>query len=771
MTKISIFILGIVIALVLFEPFAWGKEVRLYVLVVGTNRAPMEDMLPLQFADDDAVRNWQIFERAAQKAILLTVMDKETQRRFPKVAKKTEPPTVAQFRRALDLIFAQIQKGSLPDVETEFVLVYSGHGRLLPGKEGAVTLQDGMLTRTDLYEQVLKKSPASFNHLLIDACNAYFLVQRRGEEEGWKPDKSGVQREEAAAFFAEQDLANYPQTGVVLSTSSEAEAHEWTLYQGGIFSHEVRSGLLGGADVNGDRKISYSELQAFIEAANHKVTDAKAKLRVFVAPPAQDRNHPLFDMDAVAKATTLMVPKETEGKFYLEDSKGTRYADFNKTAEQPVVLTLLPAKHYFLRNDIQSLEYLIPSKESSAVSLANVPSRSMRLASRGSVEETFRKDLFAQPFGKNFYEGLVAALREVPVEEAPIKTEVEPVPKELRPKLGTAAVFKIRPDLVDPGMAKILSDVTLAEIQALKLFDRIYSYNEMEQLLSLEEQKQLVRCEDSTSCMAEVSAAVGARYVVNGSVGKLGDTYLLNLSLVDNSEVKTIARQQERFTGGDANQFLPVTRTAVQRLFGQRGLGYIDGPDLVAGTKIVVGGQMEGEAPLPQPICLNTGTWTIKLEHPTLEEKSIEINVTAGTISNLPSNVPEAQQLSGLDETTIQETRPVNWRTPVAWVSLVVGLGSIAGGGVLTHFAIDRAHKYETEVVYNSTYRDDARTYSYAAIGLYGAGAALLGVSIYCFVTADYSGNTSEDGGLAQTIQPLVGVMPGGAITGVSTTF
>ena len=54
-------------------------------------------------------------------------------------------------------------------------------------------------------------------------------------------------------------------------------------------------------------------------------------------------------------------------------------------------------------------------------------------------------------------------------------------------------------------------------------------------MLGIERQKQLVGCgEDSSSCMAELSGALNARYVLGGSVSRFGDALQLNLPLFDN---------------------------------------------------------------------------------------------------------------------------------------------------------------------------------------------------------------------------------------------
>ena len=55
---------------------------------------------------------------------------------------------------------------------------------------------------------------------------------------------------------------------MILATTLGQQAHEWSAIESGVFTHELLSGLLGAADVNADQRIEYTELQAFIAAAN-----------------------------------------------------------------------------------------------------------------------------------------------------------------------------------------------------------------------------------------------------------------------------------------------------------------------------------------------------------------------------------------------------------------------------------------------------------------------------------------------------------------------
>jgi hypothetical protein len=51
-------------------------------------------------------------------------------------------------------------------------------------------------------------------------------------------------------------------------------------------------------------------------------------------------------------------------------------------------------------------------------------------------------------------------------------------------------------------------------------------------MIGVEQQRQLVGCDDA-SCMAELGGALGARWMVSGQVGKLGERRILTLKLLD----------------------------------------------------------------------------------------------------------------------------------------------------------------------------------------------------------------------------------------------
>ena len=61
----------------------------------------------------------------------------------------------------------------------------------------------------------------------------------------------------------------------------------------GVFSHEVRSALLGGADVDGDDRVTYRELASFVAVANEAVP-AGHRPEFFVRAPSAAREAEVF---------------------------------------------------------------------------------------------------------------------------------------------------------------------------------------------------------------------------------------------------------------------------------------------------------------------------------------------------------------------------------------------------------------------------------------------------------------------------------------------
>jgi hypothetical protein len=383
---------------------ATASPAKRYALIVANQRSLSPGVAPLEYADDDAAKYAEFFGAIASEVEVLAVLDRDAERLHPGVASRAKPPDRPSLLEALRNLFARIERDRAARLDVVFYFVMIGHGELAPSGEGYVSLLDSPFSRADLYREVLAKSPATINHVIIDACDSYFIVNQRGEP---GPDVGGPSRGER---FAEE-LSRYPNTGVLLSTSSAKESHEWSAYRAGVFSHELRSAMTGAADVNGDGAIDYSEIHAFVAAANLAVDDPRARVEPFVQPPRVRMSEPLVVLPEGRFSHYLAIPKGRPFRFYVEDDRGVRYADANVTGELDVYLGLLPRDAYWVRT--------FEGNREKRIELAGSASRRIvvdrdslgraEVARRGSSNDSFRAKLFAEPFGRHFHRGFAAA--------------------------------------------------------------------------------------------------------------------------------------------------------------------------------------------------------------------------------------------------------------------------------------------------------------------------------------------------------------------------
>jgi hypothetical protein len=384
-----------------------------YVMVVAHNQSNDPGVKALRYADDDGVRYFEFFKLSTDRVALFSVLDDETARLFPVAARAAKPPTAEAVFGTLSRWFAEMETDRKAGRTTELLFVYAGHGDVDKTGEGYVNLLGSKLRRRDLYQKVLAASKADYVHLIIDACKSYFLVNRRGGED-WKDDSASESHDaEIRAFLNREDLSSYPRVGVILATSGDQSTHEWTRYRGGILSHGLRSALTGSADINGDGRVEYSETHAFLAASTARVRHPEARLNIWARPPAANRHQPLFDLRDAQRARLLRFAPTLSGKFYLEDDRGIRYADMNKAPGTRVDMAVDRKRTYFIHS--KSSEAKI-NPGAGRIQVATLSFTDKKLAMRGSVETSFRKDLYKLAYSRGFYDGFCARTGLEPVE-------------------------------------------------------------------------------------------------------------------------------------------------------------------------------------------------------------------------------------------------------------------------------------------------------------------------------------------------------------------
>jgi hypothetical protein len=368
-----------------------SNERASFALIIGVNKSVDTDAPLLRYADDDAARYLDFFRSLGARSYVLTRLDENTRRVHQQVAAEAEAPVMSEFQRAIQALASDIRLARQRGVKTALYFVYAGHGNVRDG-HGYVTLEDARIDGSQLEAEVLTKINADQTHFIVDACYSYFLAVGRGP---------GGQRRDVHGFTEFSGLAARESVGLLFSTSSAKESHEWAGFQAGVFSHEVRSGLYGAADANGDGQVSYREIAAFIDRANAGIANEKYRSEVFAHPPKN--TDILMDLRNRTSARVDIRGARSD-HYYLEDSRGIRFADFHNGEDQRgYLLRPLSAGRLYLHRSSDDSEIVIPSAPQ-VVALADLPIQEPRMTRRGAANDAFQA-LFSLPFGQGVVDG------------------------------------------------------------------------------------------------------------------------------------------------------------------------------------------------------------------------------------------------------------------------------------------------------------------------------------------------------------------------------
>lgn len=119
---------------------------------------------------------------------------------------------------------------------------------------------------------------------------------------------------------------------------------------------------------------------------------------------------------------------------------------------------------------------------------------------------------------------------------------------------------------VHPDVAEQLTETLVAAVRRTHRFSRVVSSGEVQALVSFEQQKQILACEAS-SCMAEIAGSLGVEYLITGTLGRLGKTWLFNVKLLNARTALGEGSVSRPITGEDESVLLESIDSIVGELF------------------------------------------------------------------------------------------------------------------------------------------------------------------------------------------------------------
>lgn len=296
-------------AVFLVAAVASAKDVRL-AIVVGNNGSATLGRAELRYADDDAAKYAALFATStAEDVELLARFDADTARLFPAQAKKAVAPTRVAIDAAVGRMAARAKAARDQGDRVVFTFVFAGHGDVEEGR-GFLELEDGRFFREDL-ESMLTKVPADRAHVFLDACNSVYMLVAR---------KPGGTRFTTPEEIERSMAARLAHVGTFVSTSADAQVYEWSRIESGVFSHSLRSGLSGAADLDGDGRVTYAELRAFVRISAAGVPNARFRPRIYARGPGGRDDEVVFEPRAAGEGRKVSLSAGTERRVTLLDA-------------------------------------------------------------------------------------------------------------------------------------------------------------------------------------------------------------------------------------------------------------------------------------------------------------------------------------------------------------------------------------------------------------------------------------------------------------------
>ena len=155
--------------------------------------------------------------------------------------------------------------------------------------------------------------------------------------------------------------------------------------------------------------ISYPEVHAYIVAANLGVQNPSARILPYVRRPSV-RGDVLLDLRHATNQRRVRVPAEVTGHFIVTDDRGIRVLDAHKGSGEP--MDLIAGVGRTLRLQLGEQIYEARSVPGRPVVFQQRPmaaTEALAVATKGSVADEFRENLFSRPLTPEFVAGLDAA--------------------------------------------------------------------------------------------------------------------------------------------------------------------------------------------------------------------------------------------------------------------------------------------------------------------------------------------------------------------------
>jgi TolB-like protein len=210
-------------------------------------------------------------------------------------------------------------------------------------------------------------------------------------------------------------------------------------------------------------------------------------------------------------------------------------------------------------------------------------------------------------------------------------------------KKSKIAVMSLKAVKVDPGLASNLTSMLTSDLAEMGKFS-VMSEEDIKSIMQYESNRVKMGCSEEMTCLAEIGGALGVDLIVTGSLGKVGDTFIINLQLMNIKSVQVEARVSQTVKGQEDELINAIKKLAEKLLKGVEAAREPAGIKLqsnVNGATVIMDGRELGTTPLAPIMDIVPGKHTLKVSKDGYMPWESTIDLSAGETTTLSSNLVE----------------------------------------------------------------------------------------------------------------------------------
>ena len=210
-----------------------------------------------------------------------------------------------------------------------------------------------------------------------------------------------------------------------------------------------------------------------------------------------------------------------------------------------------------------------------------------------------------------------------------------------------------------------------------------------QQLPSRREMEKLVTgaaadCTGEDRCLAAIGKKLGVDIVVTGTVGSLGDNYVLNIKAVETATAKQLQRIQSDPLRGSPDDLIEGVRVAAYRLLAPAQLhGAVQIQTDLVGAQVSLDGTSIGKTPLAGNGVVSKlalGTHKLRVEATGYAPFEDDVDIHFQKVSQVVVRLLPSKEFIGTGKSFKVERSPIYTRP---WFIVSAGVGAIVLGAVI----------------------------------------------------------------------------------------